>query len=321
MKKFLFICVFVSFVIYSCFNPTIIIEASKKGILIWFHQILPALLPFTIFSSILLKSHFLDDRKENSNIIAIVITIICGFAFGFPIGAKLSSDFYKNRILTEKQATSLAIATNNFSPMYVCGFALPLLFDTTAYHTVTYILLYLFPLILVSGYLFFTYSRESEVLLSSNKIHNSYFETKNYDIIRNDTPHFHLNMQILDESIINGFLSLIKICGYIVFFSITTEIFINLWTNPLFLWDVFVKNLEISNGINLLSQNIYSAKEKYIFVIQLLSFGGFCGLAQTASLLETSRLSTYKYIIGKVILSLLLTLLSVIYVSCFTLQP
>ena len=132
---------------------------------------------------------------------------------------------------------------------------------------------------------------------------------------------FRLSMQILDESIINGFLSLIKICGYIVFFSILTKICQKTWTISHVGFDFILKNLEISNGINLLSQNVYSQNITYILVIQLLSFGGLSGLAQTASLLEANGLSTYKYIIGKVILSLLLTLLSVIYVSCFILQP
>lgn len=307
MKKILFTCVFVSFIIYACFYPNIVVEASKSGILIWFEQILPALLPFTIFSSILLKSRFLDSFKGNSNIIAIIITMVCGFVFGFPIGAKLSSDFYKNNILTEKQAAVLAIMTNNFSPMYVCGFALPLLFGTNQYQTVTYILLYLFPLMMATVYLIVTYVGESRKL-------DSFQDIQTLD------P-FQLNMQILDDSIINGFLSLIKICGYIVFFSIIAQIFTNLWTNPPAILDLFIKNLEISNGIHLLSQDTYLDISKYMCAIQLLSFGGFSGFAQTASLLESSGLSTYKYIIGKVILSLFLTLLSVIYVSCFILQP
>jgi len=320
MKKILFTCVFVSFVIYACFNPGVVVEASKNGILIWFQQILPALLPFTIFSSILLKSRFLDSFKGNSNIIAIVITMVCGFVFGFPIGAKLSSDFYKSKLLTEKQATLLAITTNNFSPMYVCGFALPLLFGTNHYNLLTYLLLYLLPLIGIAVYLIVTYMPESTLLQTSQIIvrlpENNKSDRKK-DIY---SPIFRLNMQILDESIINGFLSLIKICGYIVFFSILAEICQTIWTNPPFAWNLLLKNLEISNGISLLSQNTYPESIKYILVIQLLSFGGLSGLVQTASLLETSGLSTYKYIIGKVILSLLLTLLSVIYVSCFILQ-
>ena len=320
MKKILFTCIFVSFVIYACFHPSVVVEASKNGILIWFHQILPALLPFTIISSILLKSRFLDSFNGNSNVIAIVITMICGFAFGFPIGAKLASDFYKNHMLSEKQATILAITVNNFSPMFVCGFALPLLFETNNYIYATYILLYLSPLVYVSVYLIIMYKREF-TLHSSKSNDISSKNTKTDEMMDINASIFRLNMQILDESIVSGFLSLIKICGYIVFFSIVAEIFINLWTNPPFVWDFFLKNLEISNGISLLSQDTYPESTKYVFAIQLLSFGGLSGLAQTASLLETSGLSTYKYIIGKVVLSLFLTLLSVIYVSCFILQP
>ena len=48
--------------------------------------------------------------------------------------------------------------------------------------------------------------------------------------------------------------------------------------------------------------------------MQTLSFGGLSGIAQTGSILANSGLSMHKYIIGKVALSLLLTLLSVIYV-------
>lgn len=302
MKKILFTFVFVCFVLYACFNPGIVIEASKSGILIWFQQILPALLPFTIMSSVLLKSHLLDNFHGNSNIIAIIITMICGFVFGFPIGAKLSSDFYKNKMLTENQAYVLAIMTNIFSPMYVCGFALPFLFSTNHYNTVTYVILYLLPLILVAIYLIVTYKSECY------KLHL---------VTRQTSSNFTLNIQLLDESIINGFLALIKICGYIVFFSILSHVFINLWVNPPIIFDFFVKNLEISNGISLISQDRYLESSKYVYAIQLLSFGGLSGIAQTASVLESSGLSTYKYIIGKVILSLFLTLLSVIYVSCF----
>ncbi len=320
MKKILFTCVFVCLILYSCFFPEIIVEASKNGILIWLHQILPALLPFTILSSVLLKSRFLDSLKGNANIIAIMLTMICGFAFGFPIGAKLSSDFYKNHMLSEKQATLLAITTNNFSPMYVCGFALPLLFGTNQYNIITYILLYLLPLIWVAVYLIVTYMRESNLLQSSNNIVRLPKNDKTDKRTDIHSSTFRLNIQILDESIVSGFLSLIKICGYIVFFSIVAEICINLWTNPPVIGNFLLKNLEISNGISLLSQDTFPEHTKYVLAIQLLSFGGLSGIAQTASLLEASGLSTYKYIIGKVILSLFLTLLSVIYVSCFILQ-
>lgn len=300
MKKILFSCIVLSLIAYSFFFPEITVNAAKKGIEIWFHQILPALLPFTILSAILVKSDFLRSFKGNANLIACLLTMSCGFIFGFPIGAKLSSDFYKQKLLSEKQATILSIATNNFSPMYVCGFALPLLFASSAYTIPTYVILYLVPLMLATVFL----------LCYISKV-NSKNDTT-------DAVAFQLNMQVMDLGIISGFESLVKICGYIVLFSIFTEIITTTITSfsiqPLLPLSVIIGNLEITNGIQHFSTIEIAEHAKYIVVIQLLSFGGLSGIAQTGSILSNAGLSTHKYIIGKALLSLLLTLLSVIYV-------
>ena len=153
MKKILFTCVILFIIAYSFFFPEMTVNAARNGIEIWFYQILPALLPFTILSSLLVNSNFLKNIPGNANLIAILITISCGFVFGFPIGAKLSADFYKENLLDEKQATLLAITTNNFSPMYVCGFALSLLFPSNDYITITYFLLYLTPLVIINYFI------------------------------------------------------------------------------------------------------------------------------------------------------------------------
>ena len=299
MKKLLFICIILFFIVYSFFYPELMVNAAKNGIQIWFLQILPALLPFTVLSSVLVKSNFLKSFQGNANLIACVLTLVCGFVFGFPVGAKLSADFYKQNILSEKQATILSITTNNFSPMYVCGFAMPLLFSSPDYNQATYVLLYLIPLVLVSIYLMFHISKDHPLNISKRS-------------------EFHMDMQVMDFSIINGFEALIKICGYIVLFSIVTAFSMhtisNIVTQPQMATTLLLGNLEITNGIKQLSTCNITLSIKYIVAIQLLSFGGLSGIAQTGSILSDARLSIHKYIIGKAILSLLLTLLSVIYV-------
>lgn len=299
MKKLLFICVVLSFIAYSFFFPELTVNAAKNGIQIWFSQILPALLPFTILSSVLVKSNFLKSFRGNANLIACLLTLSCGFIFGFPVGAKLSSDFYKQNLLSKKQATILSIATNNFSPMYVCGFAIPLLFGSKEYNQACYVLLYLVPLVLVSIYLLFDMSKEQS---PNNATYAS----------------FRMDMQVMDFGIINGFEALIKICGYIVLFSIVTELSIhtisNIVTHPPLVANLLLGNLEITNGIKRLSTCNINMQMKYISAIQLLSLGGLSGIAQTCSILSDAGLSIPKYIIGKALLSLLLTLLSVIYV-------
>ena len=319
MKKILFTCLFLILIVYSFLFPELVVNAAKNGISIWFNQILPALLPFTILSSVLIKSNFLKTFKGNENLIATGLTMCCGFVFGFPIGAKLSADFYSQNLLTEKQATLLAIATNNFSPMYVCGFALPLIFNSTDYNTITYILLYLFPLFLVTCILITCFFRipwhtQGNPILRTNLTATNMSSTKLVSSEKNPASPFHLNMQVMDAGIMSGFESLIKICGYIVLFAIFTQILTNLWQNPPTFGVLILGNMEITNGIQFLSQWNISAKMKYILIVQFLSFGGISGIAQTGSILTNSGLSLHKYIIGKVILSLLLTLLSATYV-------
>ena len=302
MKKLVFSCIILCFIAYSFFAPETIVNAAKSGLQIWFGQILPALLPFTILSSVLVKSDFLRSFKGNANLISILLTLSSGFIFGFPVGAKLSADFYRQSLLTKKQATVLAIATNNFSPMYVCGFALPLLFASENLNSITYLLLYLLPLVIATIYLLIDAYFHREINAKTD-VH---------------AFHFKLDMQVMDAGIISCFESMIKICGYIVLFSITTAIITNTITyftmQPPYILTQILGNMEITNGIQLLSTSDITTNITYISAIQLLSFGGLSGIAQTGSILSDSGLSLHKYIIGKAVLSLLLTSLSVIYV-------
>lgn len=292
MKKLLMILLFFLLIGCSIFYPAEILEASKKGICIWFEQILPSLLPFSILSAVLLKSHLMDTFSKNANVTSIFITMFCGFIFGFPIGAKLSSDFYKNGLLTYKQAQILCVTTNNFSSMYICGYVLPLLFENHAYLTSTYLLLYLFPLFLAIILLFFK------------------SDTKN--IQKNTASRFQLDMQIIDAGIISSFETLIKICGYIVLFSLLSTIFKILFDTSNVFLQFLLCNLEITNGIFTLSESSIALHQKYIYAIHLLSFGGLSGFAQTASILKDTDLSIKKYLIGKLCISSIATLLALL---------
>lgn len=328
MKKLLFTCIFLIFILFSLLYPAQIIESSKQGILIWFEQILPALLPFTILSSLLLKSNLLKSFSSGGNLLAISITMCCGFAFGFPIGAKLASDFYKNHLLSKKQATILSITANNFSPMYVGGFVLPTLFPAEhispkTFVSVTYILLYFIPLCLAAILLILDTASHS--VYSSQRTSDAaepYSQSINVPSTDALSPTkesnvFQLNMPLIDSGIINGFQTLIKLCGYIVLFSILAKITMILFPEPPFYMHILLQNLEITNGIQLLMHETHTFKHIYVLAIQILSFGGLSGIAQTNSVFADSGLSIYKYIIGKVTLSLLLTLLSILYVRYF----
>lgn len=288
MKKILFTCIFLILTIFSCIYPEVALDASKQGILTWFNQILPALLPFTILSGILLRSRYMENLGKNSNLASIILTLACGFIFGFPVGAKLSADFYSRSLLSEKQATILCITANNFSSMYVCGYVLPTLFPDSNYKLPTYLMLYLLPLVIAVVLLLCTRKNSTE------------------PTHKKTASRFHLDMQIIDAGIISGFEALIKICGYIVLFSLISRMFCAFIKTDALLPLLLLENLEITNGISMLSaESTLLEQSKYLIAMQLLSFGGISGLAQTASILKPSGLSVMDYVKGKLALSLL----------------
>lgn len=299
MKKILFAIVFSLLIVYACFFPQDALEASKDGITTWFEQILPSLLPFSILSAILIRSKCLHSLKAGGNTIASVFTLLCGFIFGFPIGAKLSSDFYDSHLLTRRQASILCILANNFSCMYVFGYVIPNVINNNHYNNATYCILYAVPLVL-AVLLFIIVFRLNPPVNDKKR-----------------ASRFQLDMQIIDAGIISGFEALIKICGYIVLFSIFFKMCTQFIHSVSITELLIIGNLEITNGILLLSQQTLPLSVRYILAIQLLSFGGISGLAQTASIIKPAGLSVKVYLLGKLGLSLFLTLCASLYVWLF----
>jgi hypothetical protein len=234
----------------------------------------------------------MDSCALKGTILPISIIMCCGIIFGFPIGAKLSADFYMHGYISKPQAEILCVCTNQFGPMYVNGFVIPFLFGTNKVDVPLLLLLYLAPTLLCIIRLLWIGKREMTHKKSASR--------------------FQLDMQIIDAGIISGFETLIKICGYIVLFSLLTAFCSNLLQNISIPGLLLLGNLEISNGIFMLSEYPISQPLKYMIAIQLLSFGGICGLAQTSSFLTPARLSSKKYVLGKIALSILLSIIAII---------
>lgn len=335
MKKYIFTFIFVYIITNSLLFPRIALESTGEGIYTWFHQILPSLLPFTILSGIFLRSKWMDsvvfsgspaaDKKhtllqKRKSLLPISIILLCGTVFGFPIGAKLSSDFYKQGYIQKSQAEILSVCTNNFSPMYVNGFVIPLLFGINAIIFPILFLLYAIPVLVGIVLLVFTNKESatdvimqdnySQQALSRTTPHTNVHQTITSTCLtaqKKSASRFQLDMQIIDAGIISGFETLIRICGYIVLFSLITS-FLTLFVKNLSLPGLcLLGNLEISNGMKLLSEFQISNEIKYIIAIQFLSFGGISGLVQSASFLTSSQLSVKKYLLGKILLSCILT--------------
>ena len=286
MKKLSCISLLIIMILYFLIYPQNALMASRRGLTLWFEQILPTLLPFSVISYIVLHSNLFSHPAHEKKHSFLRIqpeewyVIFCGFLFGFPIGSKLSADLYEHHRIVKKRAQILACFTNNLSPVFVTS----VLVNQLHFSSVVpfFLLLYGIPLYICLA------------LLSFIKPERFVHEKK--------ASRFQLNMQIVDAGIINGFETLIKICGYIMMFSIFAEIAQSIPYGSSFPKLVLTGCLEVTNGISALSQFSCNHFQKYLLTVLFLALNGISGLFQTASLLSVSNLSIKQYLKMKLLL-------------------
>ena len=288
MKKtgcILFLILMITFFLMA---PHAAIEASKRGLSLWFTQLLPALLPFCILSYVVLSSGlFASDKSRSGKETKISgfewYIMLCGFLFGFPIGSKLTGDGFREGKLSEKNAVFLSCFTNNLSPVFVTAalkeqLGIPI-------SPCTYLVIYGIPFAACLLCLFLW--------------------GESAPIQKKAASRFQLNMQIIDAGIMSGFETLIRICGYVMMFSIITEM-MQLFPLGNELSKLLLTGfLEVTNGVELLAESSLFLQYKYLLAIVFLSWNGLSGLFQTASILRQANLPVKKYICLKLLLTVI----------------
>lgn len=273
------------FILFFLLNPVTAFEASKNGLLLWFNQILPTLLPFAVISGVVLSSSLLSESRffrKNAGI----FVILCGFLFGFPIGSKLSSDLCAAGKLSKKEGELLAAFTNNFSPFFLTSYVIHNQLKMPQLTGIFYGILYGIPLVFGCMGLFLLHRKEKK--------------GTSHDIKK--ASRFQLNIQIIDASIISSFETLIKLCGYIIFFSILVQMIRTLFLPSVYLETGILGLLEVTNGIQILALSPCSKSQKFLLAILFLGFGGLSGIMQTNSVISNSCMSIKNYIKIKFVL-------------------
>lgn len=287
MKKIVYFLIIVFLLIYFICFPQNVLNASRQGLLLWYRQILPALLPFSILSYVVLRSNLfsiLGSSRQSRISTEEWYVILCGFLFGFPIGSKLTADLYREKQISYDRAQILCVFTNNLSPVFVTAAMLEII--SIKPDLPFYLLLYGTP---------FLYGIIRLLCNSS----------RNTNKQKNTASRFQITMQIVDAGIINGFETLIKICGYIMMFSILTQMLLSVpWSHTVI--PVLLSGcLEVTTGVATLGQSDITDSYKYILALFMLSLNGICGLCQTASILSQTNLSMRSYCKHKLIIVLL----------------
>ena len=297
MKRLLAtLCVTLFFAAMLLF-PQAAFQGASLGVLLWFHTVLPTLLPFLIISNLLIHTGAIN---MISRILAPILcrffrvspygafVILIGFLCGCPMGSKVAADLLKKDGISEREARYLLSFCNNTSPMFI----------------VSYIIWQNLKVPALTIMLSFVFRRLYQIPKQGETGNRKFFL---------QSPGFGNGSGngsgSLDTCIMNGFETITRIGGYIILFSILISFAGLLPVKPAAFTGFFLPSLEITTGIPMICNAPMSRNMQIMQALALTSFGGWCAAAQTRAMIQGTSLPFLPYIAEKLITALATSLL------------
>ncbi len=347
LKKNSLSILFCVFTICLVFFSRTNLVAAKNGLILWATAVVPSLFPFFVATEMLSHTNVVSHIGKLLNPIMKPLFGIPGegaFAFimglisGYPVGAKIISNFIEQGICTKEEAERMLAFTNNSGPLFIIGTVGITLFGNT---TIGILLFITHVLAGISvGVIFkFLYTHKNKEVVTSNSSfeqHTSYRKFKsnmashNYDRDTNSdntssfsNPTFSSLGEILGKSITNATSTILMIGGFVVMFSVIISILNNshildLLSNILspvlsavciptqFINPILSGIVELTNGVNLVAEiAVKNISINIIICAFLLGFGGLSVLLQVFSIVSKNGLSIKKYALGKLLQGIL----------------
>ncbi len=321
----LFVLITFLLVIFSESN----LIATKHSLELWAFTVVPSLFPFFVITNLLAQTKVVSfigkffDRlmKPLFNVPGIGgFAFVMGLISGYPVGAKIVSDFRNQNLVSKDEGERLLAFTNNSGPLFILSSV-----GIGLFGNIRIGLLLLFTHILACitvGVLLGKFSKKGNE--EFRRIHNIKMNSKNKSDLYSQEIKKHNNDislknlgEILSNSINNSISTIFLIGGFVVIFSVIISILNK--TNILQLFSNFLKPflqlfgintefakpllsgiIELTNGVKLISNiHIKAISQNIILCALLLGFGGFSVLLQVLSIISKTDLSIKKYVLGK----------------------
>ena len=285
-------------------TPDIVLSGAKNGLSLWINALIPALFPYMLFSSIMIKTGLYKDMQK----LALPLTkllkistnasfgIIAGLFFGYPACAANLSLMVTDKKIDKETASFITCAFNNISPAYIIGYTCIGLLNNS---TITLPVLVLFYISLLLSTILIRHLLFSSLKLIFIDV------TTTIDISSTNIT------KALKTSLIN-----IGILGcYIIIFSIITEY---LSVIPSDITRFLAPFIEIAGGSKFLCSSGYSNDLILLIIMPALSFGGISGILQTIAVDSENFIDIKKYIYSKIISSV--TCFAITYIAVYVLK-
>lgn len=290
--------------------PQTVFTGASYGLVLWFRHVLPTLLPYMILINVLICTPALHwiCRITSTFLCPLLGTsyygtfaVLTGFLCGYPMGAKTTSDLLNVNKISRSEASYLLSFCNNTSPAFILSYVVAQNMKERNLCIPFFLILTFTPLML--SFIFRLFYRLPESSCSFPQVTPGSFSN----------PSESISNSFLDRCILNAFESVTKVGGYMMMFSVLIQLLASVLPNTIFSLLLY-SSLEISTGIRLLFSSALYTTEKIILCAFLSSFGGWCCIAQTYSMISGSQLPILPYIAEKLVTALVTSLLISAYI-------
>ena len=277
--------------------PSSALSGAKNGLLLWFNQVLPSLLPFLILSTLFLSTGLSDSiARRLAPILSPVFgcspsgcyAVVIGLIAGLPVGAKTIATLTESGRITKKEGQYLLPLCNNPSPLFLLGF---LSVSVLKRPDLRYLVLLIVTLSSVIA---------AKLLRPRDK---SALRHRSFPSATQKIP-FSFSFLMLDAAIEQAFLVLTRVGGYIILFSVFAEFLAELPLPTIFLACVG-SLLEITTGSTALCSLPLSSQLFIPLTVGFVTFGGLSTAAQTKSVLAGTSFPFAHYLITKAVAGLI----------------
>ena len=322
------ICMFNIFlVVFSNSN----LSSAKTGLTLWANSVVPSLLPFFIATELLGYTNIISVLgKLLTKFMKPIFNVpgegafpfIMGIVSGYPMGAKIVSDFKNRGVCTQEECERLLAFTNNSGPLFIIGTVGIGLFKDTN----TGILLFFTHILacLTVGFLFrwWKSSKRCEKKGDCPLFSHSTVSISNLG-------------EVLSNSIMSAINTIFLIGGFIVLFSVIISILksskileglsdaISPFLNTFGISDKFSEGIiigliELTNGVCAISSISNKCISTNIIICAfLLGFGGISIALQILSITSKAKISIKPYLIGKLLQGTFAAFYTYIFLNTF----
>lgn len=292
MKKSILLCVLL---LCMLFHADYVTEGARYGLLLWYTSVVPALFPFMVLSGLIVAGggisavmtpvyavlgRFLPVSR--SGCYALVSGLLCGY----PMGAKTCADFVRENRISLQEGKFLMAVCNHPSPMFLLGYVYP--FFSGHMELPEFLISVYGPILPLAFLAKAVYKNER-----AGREHNEYKAAAEAS-----------GPVSADESILSAVEILCKIGGYLMLFSILIIFLRHAGRIPVFLRLALIAAMEMTTGIREAASSLPYPVSAAVSVASL-TFGGFCGLFQTNSVISGNEkkagLSIRQYFFWKLL--------------------